>query len=469
MNYNTWGGLLAYGLAWVLSGAVLAQDATGVESLAGRSVQPTAEELESVEPRIEAVFLMDEAVASRAARLALAQRLVDAAHDVTDDPVLRYAMWRSGGLLAARSGGTDLALEAWAALFEHFSVTDHLSVFETLRLVGRGLENDADAIAFVALCSQGASAALVHNDPRSLARYAQYAEAAKRRVTQRDAAKRVESHIDEIRDRQEVLQAVARAQLVLRRSSANPAARRLLGLYDGLVRGDVEQARAHWEATADPQLALITAAWREPRSADALAVGQVWVEVAESEQGLLRRRAGLQAADWLQQAQAKATGLDKIVAEQQLATAYRLAGLPAGYAKLSEEEREKLVRYGEKWLLLVDERMDHAAAASWAAEREGTLVSIASASENRFVTRVAGDARTVRRGFWAGGVHRRGEAGWRWADSSEWRYVNWGRRKPNGRIPDTGDHFLRITRTGEWDPVEGDARLVFIVQWPIEE
>ncbi|MEM6391512.1 MAG: C-type lectin domain-containing protein [Planctomycetota bacterium] len=430
-----------------------------------RLTQPTAAAVEQAEPRIEAVFTSDLTRGSQAQRAALARQMIDAARGDTQDPVMRYAMWRLASLTAARAEDNSTAIEALGLMLDRFEITDHTPIFEVLRLLVRQIEDSDHVLALIEFCADGVAATLIQGDLRAMTSYAQYAETAKRRVTSRDLLPIANRHAEAIDESRALLQRVNRAEVVYRRVSDNAVALRLLGLYEALVRQDPEAASGYWQEMSDPTLAPILSAWADPDTADAIALGQAWLELAESEQGMLRVRASRRAAEQLERAIGSATGLDRIAVEQQLAEAHRLAGLPAGYSRLTVEERDRLVQYGDKWLLLVRERSNHDTASAWAAERGATLVSITSPAQNRFLTRLATESGVAKKGFWAGGSDQQREGLWRWDDGSPWRYANWGRRQPDGNDPAKPQNFLKVRRNGEWEDTAASDNLVFFVQW----
>ncbi|MEM6550529.1 MAG: C-type lectin domain-containing protein [Planctomycetota bacterium] len=430
--------------------------------------QPDAEAVEQVQPRIEAVFTADLARGSQALRAALARQMVDAARDDTQDPVMRYAIWRLASLTAARAEANAIALEALALMLATFEIKDHTPVFEVLRLLTRQINDDDDALGLVEFCGDGVNTTLIQGDLRDMTRYAQYAETAGRRVTQRESVPLVKRHMDAIEESRELLQRVARAEGVYRRVPDNAVALRLLGMYEALVRRDPAQASAYWEKASDPTLAILRSAWANPDTADVSTTGQAWLQLAKAEQGMLRTRAARRAAEGLERAANSATGLDQIAVEQQLAEAHRLAGLPAGYSRLTPEQRDRLVRYGNRWVLLVRERANHQTATAWAADRDATLVSITSPAQNRFLNRLANESGVAKKGFWAGASDQQREGNWRWDDGSPWRYANWGRRQPDGNDPAKPQNFLKVRRNGDWEDTAGGDSLVFFVQWEIK-
>ena len=166
-------------------------------------------------------------------------------------------------------------------------------------------------------------------------------------------------------------------------------------------------------------------------------------------------------------ASAKDDQVDGSVLEVQpaAAEAYKTAGLPAGYAKLTEQQREQLVRNGDKWYLIVESGMSWPDAAKWCEDRHGTLMTIESAAENAYIWKLAQqryrDTNSIR--LWLGATDKEKEGTWRWQDGSPVRYKNWGAGQPDNAGGQ--EHYAVMWTGGTWNDSLPNEAFFFIAQW----
>lgn len=93
------------------------------------------------------------------------------------------------------------------------------------------------------------------------------------------------------------------------------------------------------------------------------------------------------------------------------------------------------------------------------------LVTIQSADENRFVSRMAND-------MWLGATDHDREGDWVWVTGEPWDYSNWYPGEPNNCCPAqycgpqecTPESYLTIDSTGQWNDTP-DGQMQFVCEW----
>lgn len=117
--------------------------------------------------------------------------------------------------------------------------------------------------------------------------------------------------------------------------------------------------------------------------------------------------------------------------------------------------------------LLVNTPMSWHKASEHCTSLGGHLVTIQSAAENQFVSRMS-----MSSGTWLGATDEIQEGVWIWVTGESWDYSNWYPGEPNNCCPPTHcgpqdctpEHYLTGDYTGQWNDTP-DGQMHFVCEW----
>lgn len=428
---------------------------------------PSAQRQLGVALQLQQVYKADYDNKTPAGRKALAVKLLEQGRSSQNDADTRFVLLDEAANAAVAAGDLELAFEALDeidAAYDFDTMDKRRKALETL---GRSVTANMAAVYADAALSV-AESALDGENLTAASSMLGRAESAARRISDASEAGAVRSRVSDVKAKLTEFRRVDQMRALLERNPDNPAANTVVGRYHCLFRQDWARGLPMLEKGNDVVLQLI--AKRElsetKDAATMLMLGNDWLEQAKMSAGAVKDAAARRALHWFEKALPSMTGLQEAAAKEGIQQAYKTAGLPAGYGLLTEEERARLIRYGNKWFMFAYGSRSVEVAMAHAQRLGGTLVSIESAAENRFL--LAESKREVpgMRAFLAGGTDRDKEGQWKWMDGAPMRYTNWNRGEPNNG--GGNQHYMRVLRNGKWDDVAITEDRIYFIQWRVD-
>ncbi len=461
----------------VLAGAIFITSAAAQDSdPPARAKPPAADALGKAIVDVRSVFKSLYANKTLAGRKALTKKLLEDAQTLANDPVSRYAMLLEARDVSIEAGDVETAVMAIAAIEEHYEADPLALRLELVDGLSKliGVLTPDSAAAMVEVAAGLVDDALLKEDLALATKLVGHAENALRRVGDPARSGMLRGQIGE---QKEIIALFKKADVMQTKLLEDPASQEALafvGRYHCFIKKSFDKGLPLLAKSSDASTrsAAEIELKQNRQPADWAAAGDAWLASAKAEKALVFRHGmARRAIFWYDQAAQELTGLRKTAAQQATLEAYKTAGLPAGYAKLTEQERERLVRYGDKWLLIVEKNVDWPEAAKWCEDRNGTLVSIDSAAENEFIWKMARQRYPKTEGIrlWLGGSDKDKESNWRWQDGTAVRYKNWLKGQP-----DNGggqEHYMVMwgyQRGGTWNDSPPNESFFFVAQWKMK-
>lgn len=443
---------------------------------AARAKPPAPDDVKKLTESVRIAYASLYADKAPNARNRLARKLMEEATTIAGDTGGRYAMLLEARRVAAEIGDVEAAAMAIYMIEAYFD-TDifamRVDLADTLSKQLFSLTPDAAA----ALCEMTCALiedSLEEEDAGVTARLLTLAENSSKRI--KDPA-RLAALKTRVRDLQEISNLYRKADALKSKLLEDPnhtEALALVGRYYCFIKKSFDKGAPLLARSADAQVKAAAGielkADRQPT--DWAIAGDAWLAAARAEKvAVFRTGMARRAIYWYEQAVQQLTGLQKAAAEQAMLEAYKTVGLPAGYAKLSEQERERLVRNGNKWFLVVKLAKTWTAAAKWCEERHGALASVESPAENEFLWRHCLKRYQGHTGLrlWLNGSDKAKEGDWRWRDGSPIKYRNWAPGQPDNERGN--EHYLIIwgsVRGGSWNDAPEVGPYHFIAEWKVK-
>lgn len=424
--------------------------------------------LKQVRDAYEPLYRVKSATSSQARAI----KLLEEQAKLTDEPTTQYVLLTEAHDAAIEAGEFQLVLKAISAIETNYRVDGVRLKANALTAITRSLTPNS-AAAYTECAMDLARQTLVKEDITQGMKFISQAESGLRRVKDTDA---VTSLRQDMRTTKELLVLIRRIDGMrsrLLQDADNAEAISMIGKYDYFVKKDRMRGLAVLARSKNTTLKTIADLEMTTRrtSTEWNTLGDSWLKLAKSEKvTVFREPMAKRAIYWYDQAVSEASSLRATIIRNNIGEAYKAAGLPAGYRKLTDLEREKLVRYGDKWYLFVDQPVGWPAASKWCADRQGTLVSIRSAAENRFLWQL------VRQTYpnspdpllWLGASDKAKEGVWRWEDGSRMTYRNWFTGQPDNH--GGSEHYAMIFQHGKgmWNDGPAHQQLHFIAQWKLK-
>lgn len=435
---------------------------------------PAADQAKKAADDIRAAFAPLYAVKTAAGKAALLARLQQQAESNENDPAMRYALLVETRDIAADLGDVAAAAAAIDAVEEHFDADTFAMRTELVDRFARQIASipAASAAAFTELAAGLVEEALAKENMVLANKLIAHTESGLRRVSDpaRAAALRkslvaqkelvqiykradlLQTKLLEVPDHAESLAFVGRFFCFIKKSDEKNNGKGLALL--------AKSSDMPVRAAAEAEL------MKDQEPTDRATTADRWLAAAKLEKSDTFKNAMIKRAiQWYESAVKDLTGIRKAAAETSLAEAYKASGLPAGYGKLTEAEREALIREGNRWFLVVRQPMTWKDAAAWCQERGGTLASVHSEQENQFIQRIArhsftriGNYRTIH----LGGSDEQKEGDWRWPDGSPMRFRKWARNEGSAGPK---ENCMGMYYRGPWFDSPGEAKRNFVAEW----
>lgn len=401
----------------------------------------------------------------------LAIKLLESEATFTSEPETRYVMLVEARGAAIEAGEFELVLQAISITASNYRVDAASLKAEALTEMRRTLTTES-AGAYAETALGFAQQFLKKDDITQGIKLIALAESAFRRV--KDAVA-LESLRADLRTTKELLGLVRRYGMMntkLLQDAENESAIAMVGKYDYLVKKDRKRGLSVWARSKVAELKTIAELEQKTirTPAEWGVLGDAWLKLAKTEAAtVFREPMAKRAIYWYEQAVTQTTALREKIIRNNIREAYKAAGLPAGYEKLTEAEREGLIRYRDKWFLLVKIPLVWENAAKWCSDRNGTLALVRSSSENEFLWQLVKEAFPNNNNpwVWLGGTDKKKEGVWRWQDGSLMTYRNWDKGQPDNGI--AGEHYTHyIFNRGRWNDHPGSDRMFFFAQWKMK-
>ncbi|MCS7047371.1 MAG: WD40 repeat domain-containing protein, partial [Gemmataceae bacterium] len=305
---------------WLVMLVLGGQPASG-GAQAGKQPIPTKVELAKAEALIQELYQGDFAKAKNdaAARLQLAQLLLQEAKETTDFAAGRYQLLVHARQLASAAGDGPTALHAIEELAQSFAVPAK-EVF-ALKIDALALATSAAATppAYQMIADSALALleeALALDDFAAAFTLLAAAEAAGKKLRSVPLVSAIRRRHDEVANLHKEYSRWESHARKLAVTPDDPAANEAMGQYYALVLGNWERGLPHLAKGRGP---LGELARREAQSGPPLELGDRWYEQAMALPENLRQQALLRAYHWYQIALAEAEGHDSLAVEKRLA------------------------------------------------------------------------------------------------------------------------------------------------------
>ena len=270
-----------------------------------------------------------------AAKLDLAKKLLQEASKDDFAPADRYVSLNFARDLAMESNDFETSLAAIDQLDQRFQVLTADMKAATIESIAGNVTQTPRRKALAAKSLQASADAVAADRFDAALRLATLARGLAQKANDGATNKLAESRLNEIDALKQKHQAVQPALGALAANPNDPAANLSAGNYFCFVKGDWSKGLTHWAASADDALkkqAKLDLANPLP-TAERLAVGDGWWDLAEKQSGEAREALRRRAAYWYRPIESAVTGLDQTRVKKHLAeldgTAVPGEGAPA--------------------------------------------------------------------------------------------------------------------------------------------
>lgn len=456
-----------------LTGAIaftLARAQNDASSTAARSKPPTTEQLKKATDDVRSAFKSLYATKTIAGRKALTKKLLEEAETLGNDSISRYAMLQEARDVAIEAGDVETALNALAGIEKHFDADQFNLRREFIEGVAKQIARltPVAAAAFAEAAVGLVDDAIAKENVSLASRLLVHADTALLRVNDKAQAAIVRIQMNERRDLLTFFEKVDAMRTKLLQNPNDSDAMALVGRYDCFVKKSFEKGLLLLDKSSDtltrPAVAIELKTGRV--LADSIAAGDAWLTAAKAEKVVaIRVSMAQRAIHWYDQSLKELTGAARTHVERACAEAYKAARMPAGYGKLTNQEREAVVRLGNKWFLLVNSESKWEHASTWCAQRFGRLASIENSAENRVVNKLVNGAFTEPRTVWLGGKRVGKQRVWRWQDGNPFKYSNWHKEEFDGS---TDERCLILWPDGTFVSSTPSLAYPFVAMWTVD-
>ena len=281
-------------------------------------VPPEADQAQSAK-LIHEVFKEDYAKKGPADRILLAKKLLRQALETNDDPASCFVLLRESRELASAAGDSETALRAVAETARKYQGDYSGARAGVLTAASKTAKSPEEFQRLARSCLAWADEALQAEDVDGASRAAALAAQMARGGKDVQLVTRCEAKVRECADAKGIGDRLLKAREALRNGD-DPAAHLTVGQYLCFVKEDWKQGLSHLAKGGDESLKSLAVRdlANPPSTAEQIAVGDGWWEVAEKQTGSAKERARRRAAVWYDRALAAAGGLQKLRLEKRL-------------------------------------------------------------------------------------------------------------------------------------------------------
>ncbi len=466
---------------FVSSASALALEST--PAAAQRQKMPAQAEVDAAATKVRELFRADYIKSSQRDQSALCEKLVREAALLGSDPAAQYAMLREAIDAAARAGDMTASLMAIRALGEKFDV-DHQSMTErTLLTLGKNFRSRESVVLFLESADAAIGARVAADDFDPAAQLMRQTLATARQYQELDLAKEMIEKINSWQMAQSEFLKIKAQAAKLAQEPDNPEANAAMGKYYALWRDDWAKALGLliksndplWQLAANADAAAMQAERPESKTqavdqrqtlATSLSMkaGEAWLALAGKLPQNQRPQIARRALYWIRIGTPRLSGLEQAVGNRKRNEARQMIvgpGKPTFLMDLTRQEAAGVVKFRNKYFLVVQEKKKPLQARLWAQDRGGELASITDKQENDFVTNLL---RQTKIDAWIGASDEAREGHWVWFDSTPFKFNAWRPGEPSNEGGDE-DFILLTHEEGKWNDGSGGWDAAFIVQW----
>jgi hypothetical protein len=259
---------------------------------------------------------------------ALAKKMIDQGIATANDPVSRYVLFRIAGDIAIAAGDAETVLRAIDEMAKSYELDALGAKASALDKTAKAQRLTDESKSLVTQAFRVINEAIANNRFDVASSLGELAIASARKARDGELVKLAVERKKEIDDAEKNFAAVVQALATLDDKPTDPAANLTVGRFRCFVKGDWATGLSMLALGDDSVLKSLAAKeLADPSTPDAqLQLGDGWWEVAEMEQGTIRRNIQLRAVHWYRRALPQLTGLP------QLRVAKRLEGMPVAPA-----------------------------------------------------------------------------------------------------------------------------------------
>jgi len=322
---------LGWGIVLVLT--------AGVQDVKRPMPEPPAQK--EAEKRIRELFRQEYAKRAPTDKVALAQKLIQQAREVKDDPATRYVLLREAQDLATQADAARVALEAVDLLDKFFIVNAPVLRLGVLAAAAKTAKTSDDAKLLAPKFLSLVDEALGTDQFDVAEKAADAAQAQARKSKDLPLMTRAEAKVKEIADRKAKAEKLKKAREALVRNPDDGEANFLVGRQVCYVSGRWEEGLRLLAKGSDLLVKAIAlkdmASPTDP--AAQVAVGDHWWDLSDKEEEPAKTNLRARAGVWYERAASRAGGSDRERAEKRLA-----------------EVREDRLGSRRQWVTLTDPR-----------------------------------------------------------------------------------------------------------------
>lgn len=418
--------------------------------------------------QVRQVFSNEYRDTSTDARAALAKRLLELSETSGQRPAEQYALLSESIRLAVIAGRVNTTLDALDAVETWFDVDVQTRRNELLTDLARTVQDPRGVSRLVGEMTRSAQRSLQDGDLPAVDAMVRQAERLTRRIDDVARQTLAEERLARLGEYSREAKRIDRYRRTLVNVPDQEQANTMVGLYDLLVGGDVNAA-SRLVDSSDPTLAAIGRDLMGTVTLSDEQRGEAWATLGQRHEygPIIRRQAARRALAILSQQVNEAGGLQVMLLQQRLTELGAAAGLPAGYDRLSDEQRRKLLFVGKKVYLACEDPLSWDDAQRWCTDMGGNLASITNEKEQAVITWLMGrDLGNGVERFWVGGTDRQSEGRWEWIAGEDFRYSNWAKDQPS-EVSDKED-YLYVNANGRWAVGMSFYSSPFVAQWDVD-
>jgi hypothetical protein len=283
---------------------------------------PTPEQQQASLTLIQDVFQKEyDGAKSKSDKAELGTKLFTQARQTPRDLSGRYMLYRESRRLATLAGDSVTALRSADALGREFDIDREKMILETIEALSKTVQFTPQRIHLAENALALIDTAVAEHRYDTIEELTEIALATARASRDKDLLKKV---VDRRRELEEVSKAYALAEKsleTLKEKPDDPQANLIAGRFVCLILNDWPRGLPMLAQGSDPQLkSLATDDLASPQEGMAMAsLGDRWVELAASLEGLSRQSARQRATEYYRQAIGRLNGLSKALVEKKLA------------------------------------------------------------------------------------------------------------------------------------------------------
>jgi len=406
---------------------------------------------------------------SSAQKTAFAEKLLQTAKQTDRGTANHYALLRVVWDVATQAGDAKLAIQVVSEIAGSYEINALAAKASTVTKTAESIRSSAQRTALASVALDLVEEAVAADDYDRAKELVSIGLAAARKAQDWQLVKRIVARDKSLKEAAEAYSRVREALAKLDNDPTNPDANQTAGEYFCFVKHDWAKGIPMLALGADEALRAL--AQKDLKGAvdpnGQVVLGDGWWDLAQSKQGDQKETLLLRAGDWYREAKAKlSSGLTLAKLEARLEEIEKI-GRPVTESALPEPKQPKVIIPkdaaefdGHHYMVFYGRVPSWPAAKQKCEEMGGHLVTIASAEENAFLTRLI--RVPDRRYVLVGGVRAQRRGAWSWIDGSDFLYKNWDVNEPKGKY-----RFLELDAQGKWhDTSESHPSHVgFICEW----